>query len=166
MLLLLWALAHAEVVDRILHVVGDRVITTSDLVFEAELAAHDPSPVPPLRDPEYPTEERLVDMAVLRALAGDIALYEPTPAELRARGERVAASWDRPEDQEAFLVRWGLDEERLLGLLYSRMVVERYVVRNLALPAQDRPQDLADWRAVYQPWMAALRARVPVRTPG
>lgn len=163
MWLFLLALARAEVVDRILHVVGDRILTSSDLAFEGELAAHDPSPVPALADPAYPIEQRLPDMAILRALAGEVAVYEPTPAEVRARGERLRASWPVREDYEAFLARWGLDEERLLGLVYSRLVVEKYVMRNLPLPAE--PADLPAWRAAYQPWMAGLRERVPVRTP-
>lgn len=162
---LLWlGLARAEVVDRILHVVGERIVTQSDLAFEAALDPLDQSPVPALDAADYPLEERLVDFAIVRDLAGDIAIYAPSPAEVRARWEKVRASWPSREEHDAFLARWGLDDERLMGQLYSRMVVERYVLRNLA-PARGEGLDEAAWTALYRPWIARLREQATIRTP-
>lgn len=163
---LLWlGLARAEVVDRILHVVGDRIVTSSDLAFEADLDPHDQSPVPALDAPDYALEERLVDFAILRDLAGDVAIYAPSPAEVRARWERVRASWPTRDEHDAFLARWGLDDERLMGQLYSRMVVERYVLRNLAPARGEGAMDEAAWSALYRPWIARLREQATIRTP-
>ncbi|MFZ5475367.1 MAG: hypothetical protein ACOZNI_01220 [Myxococcota bacterium] len=162
MWLLLATLAAAEVVDRVRYVVGSRIITQSDVEFEAALDPFDESPVPALDDPAYPVEQRLVDFAVVRELAGDVSVYEPTSAEVRARFERVKATWPRPEDHAAFLARWGVDDEHLMGLLYSRLVVERYVLRNLGA-ATGVPLDREGWIAAYAPWIAQQRARTTVR---
>ncbi|MFN7144264.1 MAG: hypothetical protein ACK4YP_10835 [Myxococcota bacterium] len=161
----LWllGLAAAETVDGILHVVGERIVTRSDVAFEADVDPRDQSPLAPLEDPAYPLEQRLVDFAILRDLAGDIAIYKPSPAEVRARWERLRAGWPHPEDHPAFLARWGLDDEQLLGFLYSRLVVERYVARNAAQAASvTAAEDITP--AAYQAWMGTLRSRATVRS--
>jgi hypothetical protein len=165
MWLLLVHLASAEVVDGILHVVGERIVTRSDLVFEQDFVSHDQSPLEPLRDPAYPLEQRLIDYAILRDLAGDIEIYKPSPAEVRARLDRLHEAWSHPEDHAAFLARWGLDEDQLQGFLYSRLVVERYIARNAGQAAADG-RGAALTAPVYQAWMAGLRQRASVRTPG
>lgn len=161
--LLLVATSSAEVVDSILHVVGDRIVTQSDLAFEADFDERDVSPLPPLEDPSYAHEQRLIDFAILRELAGDIEIYKPPTADVRARWERFRDGWPHPQDHVAFLTRWGLDDEQLLGFLYSRLVVERYAARNAGQAAAvlDRG-DLTP--EVYQSWMAGLRTRTTVRT--
>lgn len=157
------AAASAEVVDGILHVVGERIVTRSDVAFEAHFDGHDASPLAALEDPTYALEQRLVDFAVLREFAGDIEIYRPKTTEVRARWERFRDGWPQPDDHLAFLARWGLDDQQLLGFLYSRLVVERYVARNAGQAAAvlDRDEITA---SVYQAWMAGLRARTTVRT--
>jgi hypothetical protein len=161
--MLLARIAGAEVVDGILHVVGERIVTRSDVAFEEEFAVRDTSPVAPLEDSTYALEQRLVDFAILRDLAGDIEIYKPPPGEVRARWERLRDGWPHPEDHAAFLQRWGLDDDQLLGFLYSRMVVERYVARNAgqAAAALDGGALTAE---AYQAWMAGIRARTTVRS--
>ncbi|MDP2315917.1 MAG: hypothetical protein Q8P41_23680 [Pseudomonadota bacterium] len=161
----LWlaGLAGAEVVDGILHVVGERIVTRSDLAFEGDFDARDSSPLAPLEDPAYPLEQRLVDFAILRELAGDIEIYKPSAADVRARWERFRDGWPHPEDHAAFLARWGLDDEQLLGFLYSRLVVERYASRNAGQAAAVLDRDDITSEA-YQGWMTGLRARTSVRT--
>ncbi len=158
------ALARAEVVDGVLHVVGERIVTRSDVAFEADFDPVDTSPLAPLEDPAYALEQRLVDFAILRELAGDIEIYKPSPSEVRARWERFRGGWPRAEDHPAFLARWGLDDEQLLGFLYSRLVVERFVARNAAQAASVAAKEEIT-AEVYQAWMATLRARATVRTP-
>lgn len=140
--------ARAETVDGVLFVVGARIVTRSDVLLEDALAPFDRSPVPVLVDPGRATAERLVDIAVLRERAGDTDIYAPTAADVRARLERVRASVGTAA-WSAFLRTWGLDEERLQGLLYSRMVVERYVLRNLGAIDADP--------AAFRTWLRAQR---------
>lgn len=149
--------ANAEVVDRILYVVGTRVITASDLLFEEELDPYDQSPIPALDVPSYPVEARLIDFAVLRELASDQSIYRPEARDVRVRYEAVRGRFDSNASFGAFLRRWGLDEVLLQGFLSSRMVVERFVRRNASLEAGGDPTTR------YQGWMAELRTRVILR---
>ena len=148
--------AHAEVVDRILHVVGQRTVTVSDLAFEADLDPHDQSPVPAFEGPGLPLEQRLVDCALLREQAGDIDILKPSASDVQERWDRIREGWVPVGESAAFLARWGIDEEGVKGWLYSRMVVERFVLRSLAAPTA----------AAYLEWMAPIRARGVVRSPG
>jgi hypothetical protein len=155
------ALAQAAVVDRIEAVVGERIVTASDVAFESEVDPHDRSPLPTLERPEYGYRERLVDFAIVRSLAGDIEVFRPGQQEVLARWERFRASWDPPEGYAEFLARWAMQDEDLQGFLYSRLVVEHYVARNLAVFAA-RGHDGVD---PYPGWMAELRGRTRVRFP-
>ncbi len=162
---LLTSVAHAEVVDGILHVVGDRIVTQSDVAFEAAFGTVDVSPLGPLRDPEYPIEQRLIDFAILRHLAGDIEIYKPSAAEVRARWDRFRQASPHLDDHARFLALWGVDADQLLGFLYSRLVVERYIARNALPSAAAHTVDGGLSTATYQAWMAGLRQHVSVRTP-
>jgi hypothetical protein len=153
-------------VDAMVCVVGDRVITRSDVVLEESLAARDPSSVPPWSRRDRPALERLVDAAVLRLAAGDVSVYRPGEGDVLARVERLRAR-EGPSATMAFLARWGLDEGGLQALLYRRMVVERYVVRALSTRAAASGRRLevgADgWDADYDALIAELRARTAIR---
>lgn len=153
--------ARAEPVDRLLYAVGDRIVTAGDLAFELDLDEHDVSPIPALEVPGYSREQRLVDMTVVRALGGDTVIYRPSADEVEARWVKVRATWSRPEEFEAFLVRWGMDGDALRGFLYSRMVVERYIRR--VAGSAEAPVDSEAFVAVYTAWIAELRQRVLVR---
>lgn len=153
--LLLAGPARADVVDRILHVVDERVVTASDVAFEAEVDPHDRSPIPELEDPAYPYEWRLVDYALLREQARDVEVFRPRPGDLTARVEAFRESWESPAAYEAFLARWGLTEADLEGWFYSRLVVERFIQRNLSGARE----------TTWAEWMAGFRARAVIRSP-
>jgi hypothetical protein len=159
--LLLLAHAHAEVVDRILHVVGERIVTASDVAFEAALDPHDESPIRLLERPEYAYEDRLVDYAVLRELAGDVEVFRPAGTEVRARWETFRDRWAHREDRDAFLARWGLDDERMQGFLYSRMVVEKYIARNILTTRREDEDPLTRYRTALD----EASKRIVMRTP-
>jgi hypothetical protein len=157
-------LAHAEPVDRMLYAFQDRIITEGDLAFDIDLDPHDQSAVPALEAPGYAAEQRIVDLTIIRALAGDTLIYRPTPEEVEVRWERVRASWARAEDFDAFLTRWGLDGDALRGLLYSRMVSEQYIRRVAA--THDVPAETEAFAPIYQEWIAEIRAKAqPRRAP-
>ncbi len=152
------------VLDRVLVVVGDRIVTGSDLRLELELARRDPCPVPALEarrraDPL----ELLVDAAVVRNLAGNIAIYAPSPTEVQQRLARLRASWVDPDDWARFLLFNGLDEDRLAGRLYSRMVVERFVYRNVGIASEAAEESDAEALERYLAWIQAARDPVEIR---
>jgi hypothetical protein len=163
------ALGGTPTVDAVAWVVGDRVITRSDLALEAELAEIDVASVPPWRDRARPAQERLVEGALLRAAAGDVPVYAPSDADVRGRVERMrdgvgAVGWNE------FLQRWGLDERAVYDLTRRRMVVERYVIRTLSTRAATAGVRLdltaAGWDEGYPALVAEIRDRVSVRAVG
>ena len=164
MFVLSLSLALAQPLDRVLFVVGERIVTQSDVAFETFFDAHDQSAVPAFEDATTPLPERLRDMAVIRQLAGDVSVFRPSGADVRTRAEAFLSHWPRADDGLAALREWGLDEQAFMGHVYSRMVVEKYVLRSLALPVPEQG-DIAmrQWRMRYVAWIAELRGRADVR---
>lgn len=166
MWLLLAAQSFAGPIDRVLYVVGDRIVTQSDVAFELFIDQHDHSPVPALEDSTLSLPERLRDVAVVRQLAGEASVFRPSNAEVRARADAFVATWPRADDGLVALAGWGLDEQTFMGFVYSRMVVERCIARSVALPQHpDDPVEVAAWLVKYRVWIEQLRQRTDVRQP-
>lgn len=161
-LLLAWLLllpARAGVVDRVVAVVGDQVVLASEIRLEDELAHLDASPLP-FWDPDRGTAlERLLDAAAIRRSASALDLYEPPDEAVRDRLEALRGRFASRADWEEFLARWGLDEPGLLAVLRRRMIVERYLLRNLQL----RPDEREAWLQAAEQLLMRLRARYEVR---
>lgn len=151
------------VMDRIVAVVGDRLITASDIALEVELNARDPSPERATARRNADPLRALIDAAVVRGLAGQVPLYQPSPAELRVRLAALRATWEDPADYERFLVRFGLTEDALSGLLFSRVIVERYVHRNVSLASEMRGLDPGAAEQEYEARVLSWRESVPCR---
>lgn len=166
MWLLTIGLAQAGPVDRVLFVVGSRIVTQSDVVFERFFDPLDASPVPAFEDPAVPLPERLRDVAAVRQLAGETSVFRPDAAEVRARADAFLSHWARAEDGLAELRSWGFDESAFLGFLYSRLVAEHVVIRSLPPPRADASElEREDWGRRYASWMEEARARVDIRVP-
>jgi hypothetical protein len=155
------ATARGEPIDRVLFVVGDRLVTVSDVAFERYFDARDESPVPAWEG-RADTETMLLEVALARQVAGDGAVFRPTNAEVRARADRFLGSWGNPEAGWRSLGDWGLDETAFLGFVYSRMVAERAVTRSILV---DPRADPAAWRTRYDAWIAEVLGRAVVRRP-
>lgn len=155
--------AAQEVVDEVLSVVGNQVVTLSDVQFERVLAAHDRSPLPMFDGPDADLQARLEDLRILRELAGDVDVFQPDAQDVDARLAAFKLSWTRRADYEQFLRRWGVDEAGLRGQLYARMVVERYVERNLGLSSRSDASDPAQQTAIYEAWMNERRVEQTLR---
>lgn len=133
----LLATARAEVIDRVVATVDEQLITQSDVVLEGDLARLDVSPLPFWTRGHGDPLHRLVDAAVVREQARDIALYQPTDEALGDRIDAMRALFPDRTAWEAFLTRRGLDEQSLRALIGRRMVVEAYLLRNIATPPSD-----------------------------
>jgi hypothetical protein len=134
-LLWFWLLitAHAEMVDRIVAVVGDELVLASEIAIEEAIAEAD-TPVTPFWKPEHKTPfERLTDAALVRHTAGDIGVYSPSADEVKARIEIIRHHFKNRGSWTLFLERWMLDESTLKVLVRRRMVVERYLSRNISV---------------------------------
>ncbi len=160
--------ARAELTDRILSVVGDDVITLSELAIEEALRGVDISPVPPFRDPGRDTLELVEDQHILRAMAGDIRIFQPDRRQVL---DRVAAIRERLVARGRwldFLSESGLSEGDLEALVRGRMTAEIAVQRYVGLgvlssyPEAGGAQDAAYGQA-YDAWMAERRQQFSVR---
>lgn len=141
-------------IDRVVVVVSDRIVTASDIRLEAELARRIPSPIRALRDIQLrdPTQA-LVEQAVIRSLAAQVAIYAPPPEEVQARLAALRETFPSPDDYDGFLRRHGLTEPSLVTLLTNRLSVERYVHRNIDLSSQSAREDEAAYFRRYRDWL-------------
>ena len=164
----------AEAVDRVVSVVGERLVTQSDLDLEAALVGLDESIIPPLAQ-ESDLLRRLEDYRLIRSLAGELPIYVPPHRDLDARLVAIQSRFDSGNAYLAFLARWGMAESDLRNFLRSRMVVENFVHRAVGLTVQAdfEPQDPEynqRYREAYEIWIEPLRTdrgirRIPVASP-
>jgi hypothetical protein len=153
---LLIVLARAEVVDRVVAVVRGQPVLASDVQVDELLAPIDPAPVP-FWTSGRPAQDIAIDAVIVRSVAEDVALYQPTR---EAVAERLGAL------RTAFGPRWpaflgahGLDQDRIELAIRRRMVVERFLLRSL----QADPTDRGAWLAEADAVLARLRQEIPVR---
>ena len=155
---------RAEQIDRVVAIVGDRVITASDVALEESLVSRLPCPEIVLCDERLPAIERLIHFAVLRSLAGDAQAYAPTNNDVDRALGLLRRSWADVREYEAFLERWGLAERDIAGLVYSRLVCHRYLRRNLALSLRGEDADPVVYAQRYALWIESRKSVVQVRT--
>ena len=151
------------VLDRVVAVVDDRLILASDIALEAEIARREPPGAAGLVWSRSDPLQSLIDASVIRGLAGDVAIYQPSVAEVRTRQLALRETFTDPADYASFLARYGLDEDRLAGVLFAREVVERYVQRNVLLGAEGARANPVAASARYDAWITEARAGASIR---
>ena len=154
---ILWAFAGT--IDRVVASVGGQLVTESDVALERELAQIDLQSGP-FWDPIHTDPlQRLMDAALVRLLAGDVSLYAPPEAQLNARLEALRRTVGDRDRWEAFLRRHGLDEDGVRTLLRRRLVVHRYLERNLALQTSSSAESMQK----CDMWLTEQRPRYRIR---
>ena len=148
-------------IDRVVVVIDDRIVTTSDIELEADLSMRIPSPVLALA--LRPPIDALIDRALIRGLASEVGVYQPSTADVRQRLTAIRSTFSGPEEWTAFLARHGLSEDELAGRLFSQMVVERYVRRNIELASQANRESREEYLARYSEWISAHRSASQIR---
>jgi hypothetical protein len=151
--------ARAEVVDRVLYVVEDQVVLLSDVQIDQAIGPLDASPSPFWTRPGVAPEQRVVDAAIIRELAGDVSLYQPSDAAVRERLEAIRLQFPDAAAWSTFLAGRGLEEESLAALLRRRMVSERYLARTLRAD----PADTRAFQAACDALLEEARPRVRIR---
>jgi hypothetical protein len=164
LLLALWFLflsapALAGVVDRIVVVIDTDLVMESDVRFEEVFAGLDNAGYPFWNRERSTPVHRLIDATMLANIAGDVDLYTPSAKDLADRLGRIRSPFGTDEAWQAYLGYWGFTESRFIRLITQRMIVERYLTRNL----QTAAMSLEEWTIDYEALMSQVRARFRVR---
>ncbi|SRR5579872_6332999 len=151
---------RAEVLDRVLAVVGTDLITLTDVT-----AARDfglvivPANAP---DPTRATLTQLIDRALMLA---EVERYAPPEPTADAVSEALRIVRDRFASDEAYqaaLARSGIDESRLRDTIRQNLRLTAYLNQRFIAPIIDAPPGSAPadrQRELIDDWLAGLRRR-------
>ncbi len=159
LLLLCLSPARAEVFDRVVAQIQQQLVLASEVHLEAALEERDRDALPFWTARHADATGRLVDASVVRVAAGDIGLYQPEEAEVAARLEAVRGTFVDRTEWESFLSQHGLDEAALGRVLRRRLMVERFLRRNVTADLADE----AKWLEECQGLLVQLRGRIRIR---
>jgi hypothetical protein len=142
LVLLIAAPARAEVIDRVLAVVGGQLITLSDVT-----AARDLRLVPPEQtaDPIRAILSKLIDRELVLAEVERYAPPEPTAEAVDVEVRRVRARFDSDESFDAALTRSGMDEKHLRETLRQDLRIRAYLDQRFSAASDHRDEALAEW---------------------
>ena len=152
--------AWAGVVDRVVLVVEDELVLESDVRLEAVLTTLDDAPLPFWRRDHDAPERRLEEAALIRAMAEGVQLDQPDDASVAARVEGIRGRLGSAEGWAAFKSLWGLDDDAVTGLVRRRMIVERFLLRNLP----EDPANVERWLQACHALLAEVRPRYRIRS--
>jgi hypothetical protein len=162
-LLLMFSLllpAEAGVVDRVVLVVDEELVLESEIRLEGVITGLD-RPALPFWTLDHATPlGRLEKAAVVRALASGVALYEPEAAEIEARIAAIQNRLGGPQGWRAFQQLWGLNDRAATRLMRRRIIVERYLARNVT----EDPTKSQAWLSACDALLDELRPRFRIRT--
>ncbi len=143
----------AAAVDRAVAIVGELVVTKTDIELHSALSDIDPSFVPILKSSKTDATQDTIDAAVVRQAAGRVPVYQPTAEQVHARMTRFLDQWNSNESYQTFLSVHGLTDDSIRTVLKRRAMIERVVLRALGPPKED--PDI--WNARFTEWMNAER---------
>ena len=142
LLLLIAVPARAEIIDRVLAVVGGQLITLSDVT-----AARDLRLVPPEQtaDPIRAILSKLIDRELVLAEVERYAPPEPTAEAVDVEVRRVRARFDSDAAFDAALTRSGMDEKHLRETLREDLRIRAYLDQRFSAASDRRDEAMAEW---------------------
>jgi hypothetical protein len=123
--------AGAEIIDRVLAIVGGAVIMQSDVTMAFELGL---VTVGKTDDPIAAVLSQLIDRYVMLAEVDRYAPPEPTPEQIDRAAEQVRASFATPQAYDAALARSGMDQARLRQTLRDQLRIRTYLEQRFTVP--------------------------------
>ena len=142
-------IAHAEIIDRVLAVVGGQLITLTDVTAARDLRLVAPATgVDPIRD----LLTKLIDRELVLAEVERYAPPEPTADAVDTEVGRVRARFESDEAFNAALVPSGIDEKHLRETLRQDLRIRAYLDQRFAAAGDRRG-------AAQEEWLAGLRRR-------
>lgn len=158
LLLLLSGSLRADVIDRIMAVVGGQPITLSDV--NAALQFGLVVPPPGTRDPLAFTVERLIDRTLMLAEVDRFQPPEPDPVEITIRIDQMERAAGSTDAFEKSLQVTGSTRDRLRRFIRDDLRIATYKNQRFggALSSADRDAAIAAW-------IAELRRRAEITVP-
>ncbi|HEX6974863.1 MAG TPA: hypothetical protein VF147_10705 [Vicinamibacterales bacterium] len=136
-------LASPEIIDRILAVVGNSIITQSDLVA-AERLGLEKAPRG-AEDPTAASLERLIERRLMLIEVDRYAPPEPPPANVDLRLEQVRLSFPSLAAFEAVLKETGLDEIQLRRRLRDDLRIDAYLQQRFGTVVQPTEEQILEY---------------------
>ncbi len=143
---------RAEMIDRVLAVVAQQLITLSDVNAALELGLET---APATGDPIRAVLTKLIDRDLVLAEVDRYAPAEPTTAAVDDQIRIVHERFPSADAFNAALIRSGIDELHLRETLRQNLRIAAYLSQRFAA-APDRRQTL------IEDWMTGLRRRADV----
>lgn len=146
--------AHAEIIDRVLAVVGSRIITLSDA--RAALAFGLVNP-PPTGDRVLAAMSSLIDRELMLAEVQRYLPAEPPPVSIDAGVAAIRSRFPTSAAFDAALAITGLSAGQVRELVRDGLRIEAYIEDRFASALQP-----ADRQARVADWLGGLRRRANV----
>ena len=144
------------VIDRIEAVVEGKPITLSDVELEKSLAKLSPSIFSPFEDRRKNPLQFLIEVQLLRHLAGEVPLYQPNEQEIQKRTKII---YDQLETQPMiyayFMMKHAVTDARLARVIKDVIIAEKYANRNLGKAANESDDELL---RRYEIWIYKIKA--------
>jgi hypothetical protein len=137
------SIARADVIDRILAVVDNSLVTQSDVVAAMRLGLE----VPPAgaADPIAAVVDRLIDRTLTLGEVDRYAPPEPSAAEITLRIEKIRQAFPSPSAFQAVLNETGLDETQLRRRVRDNLRIAGYLQQRFGSPVQPSEDQILDF---------------------
>lgn len=145
-------LAHAEVIDRVLAVVGGDLITLTDVTAARELGLQSAGDA---ADPTRVILSKLIDRGLVLAEVERYGPPEPAPEAIDVEVRAVRARFPSASDYLAALQRSGIDEAHLRETLRQDLLIREYEDQRFARAGEQR-------QAMIDEWISSLRRRATI----
>ena len=149
---------RADVIDRIMAVVGGQPITLSDVT--AALRFHLVQPPEGTRDPLAFAMDRLVDRTLMLAEVDRFQPPEPDPVEITIRIDQLERAAGAAESFEKLLQVTGSSRDRLRRFIRDDLRITTYANQRFGATASPADRD-----AAIAAWVAELRRRAEITVP-
>jgi parvulin-like peptidyl-prolyl isomerase len=158
LLLALTGAIGADVIDRIMAVVGGQPITLSDV--NAALQFRLVEPPPGTRDPLAFAMDRLVDRTLMLAEVDRFQPPEPDPVEITIRLDQIERAAGSIEAFERSLQVTGSTRDRLRRFIRDDLRIQTYKNQRFGVAVSSADRDTA-----IAAWVAELRRRAEITVP-
>jgi len=139
---------RADVIDRILALVGHELITLSDAMAALKLGLVPPPE--PGADGVRTTLDALISRQLELAEANRYQPPEPPPADVDARLDAIRGRAGTPQALAATLAETGLSEEQLRLRLRDDLRIEAFLAQRFGSTRQPSDQELQEYYRLHQ----------------